>query len=72
MSDLSELDLTILDVERSWWKHAGLKEAAIRERTGLTPTRYYQALNRLLDDPAAIAHAPALTERLRRIRARRR
>ncbi|MGD3153893.1 DUF3263 domain-containing protein [Tsukamurella tyrosinosolvens] len=30
--------------------------------------RYYQLLNRLLDDPAAVAYAPAVVGRLRRIR----
>ena len=66
---LSERDRAVLDIERAWWRHAGAKEAAVRDRLGLSSTRYYQALNRLLDDPAALEHAPAVVMRLRRLRA---
>lgn len=66
---LSELDAQILDFERSWWKHAGVKEQAIRERFDMSATRYYQALNELLESPAAMAHDPILVKRLKRLRA---
>ncbi|HSA52536.1 MAG TPA: DUF3263 domain-containing protein [Yinghuangia sp.] len=65
---LSERDLGILDFERLWWKHAGAKERAVRDRFGCSPTRYYQALNSLLDRPEALAHDPVLVARLRRLR----
>ncbi len=68
---LSERDLGILDFERLWWKHAGAKERAVRDRFGCSPTRYYQALNSLLDRPEALAHDPVLVQRLRRLRAAR-
>ncbi len=58
----------ILDFEREWWKYAGGKEEAIRERFGVSPTRYYQLLNRLIDDDDALAHDPMLVKRLRRLR----
>lgn len=67
---LSELELAILDFERQWWKQAGAKESAIRERFELSATRYYQVLNRLLDSPAALESEPALVGRLRRLRER--
>jgi len=70
-ADLSERDAAILDFEASWWSASGVKEAEIRERFGLSAPRYYQILNQLLDDPAALAHAPLLVKRLRRLRARR-
>ncbi|MGH2695295.1 MAG: DUF3263 domain-containing protein, partial [Actinomycetota bacterium] len=54
--------------ERSWWKHAGVKEQAIKDRFGLSATRYYQVLNDLLENPAALAHDPILVKRLRRLR----
>ena len=44
--------------------------AAIRERLGMTPTRFYQRLNHLLDREDALAHDPILVHRLRRIRTR--
>ncbi len=46
----------------------GAKEQAIHDLFGLTPTRYYLRLNRLLDEPAATAHDPVLVKRLRRLR----
>ncbi|MFP4311307.1 MAG: DUF3263 domain-containing protein [Nitriliruptoraceae bacterium] len=68
---ISERDAEILTFEREWWKHAGNKEEAIRERFELSPTRYYQLLNRIIDDEVALAHDPMLVKRLRRLRAQR-
>ena len=69
--DLSERDAAILDFEASWWSAPGLKEAEIRERFDLSAPRYFQILNGLLDDPAAMAYAPLLVRRLRRLRSQR-
>jgi hypothetical protein len=68
---LDERAEQILAFERRWWKHAGAKEQAIRETFGLSATRYYQVLNGLLDDPAALSRDPVLVGRLRRLRASR-
>jgi hypothetical protein len=67
--ELSDKDIDILDFERSWWKHAGAKEQAIRERFDMSATRYYQLLNELLENPAAMSHDPILVKRLKRLRA---
>ncbi|HZD74857.1 MAG TPA: DUF3263 domain-containing protein [Actinomycetota bacterium] len=64
-------DLEILAFERRWWQHAGAKEEAIRRELGLRPADYYQALSRLLDDPAALDADPGLIDQLRRLRATR-
>lgn len=61
----------ILDFEQQWWRHPGAKEQAIRDRFGCTATRYYQLLNGLLDNPAALAAEPLLVGRLRRLRSAR-
>lgn len=66
--ELSELEKQILVFERQWWKQAGAKESAIQQTFGLSPTRYYQLLNRLLDSPAAMEAEPAVVGRLRRLR----
>lgn len=66
---LSDRDRRILEFERQWWKYTGAKETAIRELFELTTTRYYQVLNGLLDDPAALEFDPMLVKRLRRMRA---
>ncbi|MGH2826901.1 MAG: DUF3263 domain-containing protein [Actinomycetota bacterium] len=68
MDELTQRDTEILDFERSWWKHAGVKEQAIRERFDMSATRYYQLLNDLLENPAAMAHDPILIKRLKRLR----
>jgi hypothetical protein len=64
-------DREILAFERQWWKYAGAKEQAIRELFDMSSTRYYQVLNSLIDNPAALAADPMLVKRLRRLRAAR-
>ncbi|MCI4063029.1 DUF3263 domain-containing protein [Micromonospora sp. R77] len=68
---LTERERRILAFEQQWWKHAGAKEQAIRDTFGLSATRYYQLLNGLLDQPAALAAEPVLIGRLRRLRSSR-
>lgn len=68
---LSERDAAILDFERNWWQAGDSKEQEIKRLFDLTPTRYYQILNGLLDDPAALEYDPLLVKRLRRLRATR-
>jgi hypothetical protein len=68
---LSERDRSILDFERQWWKYAGAKESAVRDKFDMSSTRYYQVLNALIDRPEALEHDPLLVRRLRRLRATR-
>lgn len=65
---LTGRDTAILEFEHEWWRHGGAKEEAIRRDFGVSPARYYQLLNALIDSPAAIAHDPMLVRRLQRIR----
>ena len=60
--------MEILDFERAWWKHAGKKDEAIKERFDMSATRYYQLLNEILENPAALEHDPFLVKRLKRLR----
>jgi hypothetical protein len=69
---LSDRDRAILDFEQAWWMRPGAKAAAITDMLGLSPTRYYQLLNALIDEPDALAHDPLLVRRLRRQRSHRR
>lgn len=69
--ELSPREREILAFERQWWRYAGAKEQAIREQFGLSATRYYQLLNRLLEKPAALRADPMLVKRLRRTRSAR-
>jgi hypothetical protein len=68
---LSDQEVSILTFERQWWRYAGAKEQAIRDNFDMSPTRYYQTLNAMLDSADAMAHDPALVKRLRRLRASR-
>jgi hypothetical protein len=70
--DLSDRDRAVLDFEQAWWTKPGSKEAAIRTELGMSGTRYYELLRRMIDDPAAYAHDPLTIARLRRQRDRRR
>jgi hypothetical protein len=65
---LSERDGDILEFEGSWWLYPGPKDQAIREYLGISATRYYQAIRRLIDDPVADATYPLVVRRLRRMR----
>ena len=69
--ELDDRSRRILDFEREWWKYAGAKEQAIRERFDVSPTRYYQLLNRVIGDEVALAYDPMLVKRLCRLRASR-
>ena len=65
---LNRREHEMLTFERHWWRQAGAKETAIRDRFGVPPTRYYQVLNALVDRPDALAADPLLVRRLRRLR----
>jgi hypothetical protein len=69
---LTDRDRAILDFERGWWQLPTSKSAGIREHLHLSPTRYYQVLSALLDDPDAAAYDPLVVHRLRRVRLQRR
>ena len=69
---LDERARAILDLEREAWRLTEPKARVIRERFGISVTRYHQLLTRLLDDPAALVYDPMLVRRLRRVREARR
>src|SRR5665811_1083614 len=71
LGELSDRDREIIAFERQWWKYAGAKEQAIRELFDMNATRYYQVLNALIDNPAALEADPMLIKRLHRLRATR-
>lgn len=67
-SNLSDLEVRILDFERQWWKYAGAKDVAIKELFDLSTRSYYELLNNLIDREDALTAAPLLVKRLRRLR----
>ena len=72
MPALSDRDRAILEFEKTWWRFEGAKHEAIQQRFHLSPTRYYQVLNALLDDPEALRAEPVVVRRLQRQRQSRR
>ena len=67
---LTEQEMAVLDLERSWWQLPGSKERAIRERLDLSATRYYRLLASIVETPEALAHDPLVVMRVRRRRER--
>lgn len=65
---LADDDLALLDFEARAPRSLGAKEEAIRRELGISPVRYFQRLNGLLDSPAALAARPQLVRRLQRLR----
>ena len=69
---LDDRTRAILDFERSWWQEPGTKQRQIRERFGISVTRYHQLLMRAIDLSDALRYDPMLVRRLRRLRGDRR
>lgn len=65
---IDDLDRRCLDLAARTYVHAGAREQAILEETGLSPTRFWQRVNGLLDQPAAYEYAPVVVSRLARQR----
>lgn len=68
MKSLTDEQTAIVDFAARWWKYAGAQEQAIRDTFGISGTRYWQRLNDLLDNPAALAYDPVTIGRYRRLR----
>jgi hypothetical protein len=66
----TDAERAVLDFERCWWLYPGPKDRAVREYLGMSATRYYQVLRRLLDDAEAERYDPLTIHRLRRVRER--
>jgi hypothetical protein len=65
---LSDRDVLALQIMAKHPRSQGQRENAARELLGLTPTRFHQLINALVDSEAALQHDPLLINRLRRIR----
>lgn len=62
----------VLDLAAARYAFPGRRVADIHATLGWTETRFWQAVNALLDDPAALAERPGDVRRLRRLREARR
>jgi hypothetical protein len=64
--ELSPADRAILDAYADWPPRGTLAQRIAE--LGISPVRYFQRLNALLDEPAAMVYAPELVNRLWRLR----
>lgn len=64
MAALSATEQRMLEFEKRAWHYAGAKDRDITDTFGLTPTRYYQKLARLITTERAYAFDPMLVDRL--------
>jgi hypothetical protein len=69
---LTDREMAMLDFERTWWTRDDStdREPFIRHRFQCSGAEYYDALNRLLERPEALAHDPLVVRRLLRARDR--
>ena len=65
---LSDRDRAMLDLAGQRWNYAGSLEQRVRDDLGISLTRFWQLVNQLLDERAAVEYAPQLVYRLRRLR----
>lgn len=66
---LTDIQKAMLDVAAQTYKYAGSVDVIAKERFGLSPTRFWQEINRLIQTEAAYAYRP---EAVRRLNQRRR
>lgn len=69
---MTEHDRIALTLAATPYRYAAVRETHAREQLGLTATRYWALVNRLLDDPEAEAAMPVEVRQLRRLRDARR
>ena len=69
---LSDRDRAILDCAVAPYAFDGVREQDIRDRFDMSATRFWQIVGALLENPDALEYAPALVNRLRRVRDQRR
>jgi hypothetical protein len=54
----------MIDVAAGTYKNTGSLEVEAQRQFGLSPTRYWQEVNRLIRTEAAVAYRPAAVARL--------
>ena len=72
MTDLTDLEVAMIDFERECVLISGPKDLQIRTRFTVSPTTYYRTLSALIARREAYDHDPLTVLRLRRSREQRR
>ena len=68
---MTDEERRMLDLAAQRWGYAGNLEQTVRDEFGISLTRFWQRVNRLLDTREALEYSPSAVNRLRRIRSRR-
>lgn len=63
---MDDVDRKVLELAGRDYRRLGSLDRAARAELGLSPIAYFARLNRLLDNPDALATAPTLIRRLQR------
>ena len=58
----------MLELAGARWRYAGSLEQSVRDELGVSLTRFWQLVGRLIDREDVLAHDPVTVNRLRRIR----
>ena len=61
---LTDAQKRMIDVAAGTYKYTGSLEVEAQRQFGLSPTRYWQEVNRLIRTEAAVAYRPAAVARL--------
>lgn len=71
MQELTIRDHMTLQLAAAQYRYPAVRETHAAEQLGYTPVRFWQRLNWLLDQPAALVAYPSDVRRLQRLRAAR-
>lgn len=69
LTELTDRQKAVLDFAAAFSGSPGGQAGRIRQQFDMSPIRFFQALNALLDNPAALRHAPGTVRWLTRARA---
>jgi hypothetical protein len=58
--------MAILDFEREWWRHAGVRDQEVWERWGISASEYDRRLIAIAVRPEAMAYDALTVRRIRR------
>ncbi|MDI2019606.1 DUF3263 domain-containing protein [Paenarthrobacter nicotinovorans] len=62
---LTDTQKAMLNLASEKFKYAGSLDSAAMDRFGMTPTRFWQEVNHLIQTEAAVAYSPAAVDQLR-------
>lgn len=69
---MDDLDRQLIALAATPYRYPAVRETHALERFGLTPTRFWARVNRLIDEPEVEREIPGVVRRLRRLRELRR